>query len=179
MSDIRISDTQSQLANLNLKLERALQAARRAQSAVGGVRRNLSTANPLTQTNPLTNPLAGTNLNLTWTGSSLTVSWPIAYIQNSAGINLFTPPLNSVKNFAIPAGSKVLVASTTYTVFWNPIHSQLVFSMPANVVALSNNHENINICTITTGTSGDSGWVGGAGGSPQGYGNLGQVYTNF
>lgn len=168
MSDIRISNTSGDLQRLNQKLEQALQTARRALTTVATSKQGLISSNVLQQTNSTTSAVGNTNLNLVWTGSTLTISWAAAYVQS----------LNSL-NYSIPVGSKILLASTTYTVFWNPIHQQLVFSTNANLPALSVNPKNINICTFFTGAAGDSGWAGGPGGSPQDFGSLGQHYKNF
>jgi hypothetical protein len=166
--DIRLSNTQQQIANLNAKLEQALQSQRRSLATRATAQGSLRTSAPLTTNAATTNATASTNLNFTWTGSTLTVAWTAGYIQTVAGVN-----------FSVPAGSQVLAASTTYSAFWNNVHQQLVFSTSANVVPLSSNSNNINICTLTTGTSGQSGWVGGAGGSPQGFGTVGATYSNF
>jgi hypothetical protein len=168
MSDVKISNTQAQIANLNLKLERALQSSRKALLASSLSQRGLLSTNTLSKTSATTAAVGTTNLDFTWTGSLLTISWAIGYVESLGG-SIYT----------IPSGSRVLVASKTYTAFWNPIHQQLVLISGATLPAVSSNSNNINICTFFTGTSGQSGWAGGPGGSPQGSGTLGQNYKNF
>lgn len=168
MSDIRISNTTGDLQRVNQKLEQALQAARRLTTTVSVAKQGILGTNTLGKTSNTTTAIASTNLNLSWQGGTLTVAWPKAYVQALDGTN-----------FPIPSGSKVLVASTTYTVFWNSPHQQLVFSDGSNLVALSANTHNINLFTFFTGAGGDSGWAGGPGGTTQSFGTLGQNYKNF
>lgn len=116
------------------------------------------------------------NLVFTWTGGTLTLSWPAGYIQDS-----------SLRNWAIPAGSLVLLASSTYWLGWNPLQQHMASSTNLNTLLTgisfgsprSSAGNNLIVCSVKTGTAGQTGTAGGGGSDPGGAGPSGKQYILF
>jgi hypothetical protein len=98
-------------------------------------------------------PATSNTLVFTWTGSTLTLSWPAGSIANKNSVN--TP---------VAAGHIAnLLASTYYWLAWNAEHQQMVANTDANI--LFQNSGNLVICKLFTGTAGQTGVAGGGGSS--------------
>lgn len=96
-------------------------------------------------------PLTTNNLVFTWTGSTLTLSWPAGSIHDK-----------NLVNIPVQAGTiSNLLASTYYWMAWNKIHQQMVANPLADVVFQTQN--NLVICKLFTGTAGQTGVAGGGG----------------
>ena len=116
------------------------------------------------------------NLVFTWTGSTTTLSWDAGYVQDS-----------SLRNYPVPAGSKVLGASGTFWLAWNPKQGQMATAttlatlvsggITSSIVTQNAAGNNLIICSVLTGTSGQSGVAGGGGSDPGGSGPCGKQYV--
>lgn len=94
------------------------------------------------------------NLVLTWSGTTLKLSWPAAYVRDL-----------SQNYFPIPAGtSQPLLASTYYWVGWNP--DQHTMSFQTLLDSLTNIPNILVLCQIFTGTAAQTGTAGGGGSVP-------------
>lgn len=116
------------------------------------------------------------NLVFTWTGATLTLSWPAGFVQDS-----------SLHNWAVQAGSLVVAASTVYWLAWNPRQQHMAFAINLNtlmtgiVVGTPNAPagNNLIVCSVKTGTAGQTGTAGGGGTEAGGVGPSGKQYVNF
>ena len=104
------------------------------------------------------------NLVLSWSGPTLKVSWPAAFVISRAGVT-----------YHIAAGEVAVAASTSYWFAWNI--TQYTMSFNQSLQALDNLPNLIVICRITTGTSGQSGVAGGGGSDPGATGAIGKEYS--
>ena len=111
--------------------------------------------------------VSSTNLLFTWNGGTLTLSWAVGYIKDKLGVN-----------HPVPAGSKVLVASTNYWVAWNPFHAVMAFSSAGSNI-FATNKNNLIVCSLYTGTAGNSGPAGGGGSEAGGSAPTGNRYKLF
>lgn len=159
-----ITDPYKDLAKLNSELARldSIQAQLlTVQQQVSGItiHHNLVTAQD--------QPVTTNNLVFIWTGATLKLSWAAGYIQDKTGLNI-----------PVAAGtSPVLVASTTYWIYWNPIHQVMAFSATSNTLATNTN--NYIVCQLVTGTAGQTGTAGGGGSEGPGYGVSTARYAIF
>ena len=111
--------------------------------------------------------VAVNSLDLTWTGSTLTISWPAGFVRNTS--HDYEP---------FPAGSQAgLSASTNYWIGWNPF--QQAMSIQASINTLQNIRNISVICEFYTGTAGQSGPAGGGGTEVSGTGLNGRPYKLF
>lgn len=111
-------------------------------------------------------PATTNNILFTWTGGTLTLSWPAGSVRDKNGAN--RPVL------AGSIGS--LLASTFYWLSWNPVHQIMTAQIAAD--SAFENPGNIVICQLFTGTSGQSGTAGG--GKSSGHSDLsGSRYKLF
>ena len=90
------------------------------------------------------------NIEFTWTGGTLTLSWTAGSVQDRNG--------NYVP---VSTGSKALSANTHYWAAWNPVHSVMAFAV--DLSTLNQNSGNLVLCRIHTGTGGQAGVAGGGG----------------
>lgn len=111
-------------------------------------------------------PATTNNLLFTWTGSTLTLSWPAGSVRDKNGANR-----------PVAAGSiGNLTASTYYWLSWNPVHQ--VMSAQISAESSLENPGNIVICQLFTGTAGQTGTAGG--GKSSGHSDLsGSRYKLF
>jgi hypothetical protein len=123
------------------------------------------------------------SLNMTWTGSTGVLSWPLGFIKDK-NWNAQTTVRPVIKSSApgqqhvyqIAPGSMTVQPNTYYWVGWDPTHQTMVIEKDASII-----HGNYNVhllCQIYTGTAGQSG-VAGGGGSNGGVDLSGLRYKNF
>lgn len=116
------------------------------------------------------------NLVFTWTGGTLTLSWPAGFVQDS-----------SLRNWPVQAGSLVLIASTVYWLAWNPPQQKMVAATNLNTLTAGGHQGDINspsgnnliVCSLKLGSAGQTGVAGGGGSDTGGNGPSGKQYTNF
>jgi hypothetical protein len=132
---------------------------------------------------PVHAPQTTNNLTFTWTGGSVTLSWPAGYIKDKnwkAQTLTKTPGISSAPGqqhiWGVPAGSLVLSPSTYYWLGWDPTHQKM--RATPNVDTLHSSFDVQIVCQIFTGTAGQTG-VAGGGGSTGGVDLSGARYKNF
>ena len=115
------------------------------------------------------------NLIFTWTGGTLTLSWPAGFVQDS-----------SLTHYPVVAGSLVLVASTVYWLAWNPRQQVMAFNTSLHTLFSNSDAftaapagNNLIVSSVKTGTGGQTGVAGGGGSDPGGTGPSGKAYVNF
>lgn len=136
------------------QLNRALEGIDKLEKKFGTLNSQLSSiTHQVNQIDTKHVPASSNNLSFTWTGGTLTLSWPAGSVVD-----------RNNSNVPIAAGSIVgLLASTYYWLAWNQVHKQMVAQIDASI--LLPNTGNIVICQVFTGTAGQTGLAGGGGSS--------------
>lgn len=169
----RVTNIQTDIPRLNKELQKFdlhAQQISELQARIGQLESHIGQLRNTRQV------LSSNNVTFTWTGGTLTLSWSNGYVQN-----------NSLENFPVVAGSRVVSASTVYWAAWNPLQQSMVISSSLQTVLSgivvgspdSSAGNNLVICSVKTGTAGQSGTAGGGGSDSGGVGPSGKQYVNF
>jgi|SRR5581483_1708617 len=159
----RITDSTKNLAQLNRQLDQVeklrkdneLQKQQIAQ--LNNTVNQFDLARQVERTN---------NITVTWTGGTLTLSWPAGYTRDKDG--------NVTR---ILAGSRVVIASTVYWFAWNDFHNTM--AIDSNLQNVNTKARNIVLFSVKTGTAGQAGTAGGGGSAPGGTDKNAVSYVNF
>lgn len=159
----RITNIETDLPRLNQELQRfdtqqqQLEELRQLVAAGAATTAVENSANGVPNQN---------NIAFVWTGGTLTLSWVAAFVKDHAGHYL-----------PIPAGSRVLTASTAYWAAWNP--AQQTMSFQVALESYANIPNMLILSNVFTGTGGQAGSAGGGGSESGGSGFSGLRYKNF
>jgi hypothetical protein len=156
----RITNLQTDLPRLNGELQRLDLHQQQIAELRQQLAKALSTAGLEQQANGVPNQ---NNIIFTWTGGTLTLSWAAAYVKDHLGH--YQP---------IPAGSRVLAASTFYWAAWNVAQQSMSFQVSIDAFKAIPNE--LILCNIFTGAGGVNGTAGGGGSDSGGSGLNGGRY---
>jgi hypothetical protein len=175
----------TRIANLSLdQVNRQIDLLDTLRAQIGQLQTRLNNVgNQAIIADPIHAPQTTNNLTFTWTGGTTTLSWAKGWIKDknwsaqTIGVPAFKSSAPGQQHiFAIPAGSLVLSASTTYWLGWDPSHQ--IMRATADASSLHGVKDIHIICQIFTGTAGQTGTAGG-GGSTGGSDLSGSRYKNF